>query len=805
MKISIDWLKTYIELTESPEELDKLLTSSGLEVEGVEEFESVKGGLKGLVIGEVKTCEKHPGADKLSITKVDIGGEELSPIVCGAPNVAAGQKVVVATVGSTLYPAEGDPFNIKKAKIRGEVSLGMICAEDEIGLGESHDGIMVLDTDLPNGTPAAEFFQLQSDYVLEIGLTPNRVDGASHYGVARDLKVLLDRPLKSLGKEELPASDNSLPIEVIVENEGACPRYAGVTINNIQVKESPDWLKNRLKAIGLAPINNVVDATNYILHGLGQPLHAFDAAKIKGNKVILKTLPEGTPFTTLDEEERKLSANDLMICNAEAPMCIAGVFGGVESGVTESTTSIFLESAYFDPAYIRRSSQFHTLKTDAAFRFERGIDPNGTVKALKVAANLIMELAGGNISSDITDLYPNPIKSFEVEIKYKNVDRLIGKVLDRELIQKILTGLDIEIIAKSEDGLKLSVPPYRVDVQREADVIEEILRIYGYDNIEVSENLNADYLAEFPQVDPDKIKGDISQMLSGAGFQEMMTNSLTKASYVQELDSYSSENDVVILNALSEDLGVMRQTLLFSGLEVLAYNINRRQKDLKLYEFGRSYHKKEDNYSENSWLSIFVTGAETQESWRAKTKPVSFHSLSAIVNSLFAKMNYDQNVSTEVLDNSGWDYGLVYKINQKEVAKVGKVSTKLAKKSGISQEVFYGEIDWGYLLKKFNPKIIYSEIPKFPEVRRDLSLVMDKNLTFNEVKNFALRSERNILKSINVFDIYEGDNLGDGKKSYSVSFILQDPSKTLNDKQIDKTMHKLINGFERQLGILIRK
>ncbi|WP_020529462.1 phenylalanine--tRNA ligase subunit beta [Flexithrix dorotheae] len=805
MKISIDWLKTYIELTESPEELDKLLTSSGLEVEGVEEFESVKGGLKGLVIGEVMACEKHPGADKLSITKVDIGGEELSPIVCGAPNVAAGQKVVVATVGATLYPAGSDPFVIKKAKIRGEVSLGMICAEDEIGLGESHDGIMVLDTDLPNGTPAAEFFQLQSDYVLEIGLTPNRVDGASHYGVARDLKVLLDRPLKSVGNEALPESNNELPIEVVVENEEACPRYAGVTINNIQVKESPDWLKNRLKAIGLAPINNVVDATNYILHGLGQPLHAFDAAKIKGNKVIVKTLPEGTSFTTLDEEERKLSANDLMICNAEEPMCIAGVFGGVESGVTESTTSIFLESAYFDPAYIRRSSQYHTLKTDAAFRFERGIDPNGTVKALKVAANLIIELAGGNISSEITDLYPNPIQSFEVDIKYKNVDRLIGKVLDRDLIQKILTGLDIEIVSKSEVGLKLAVPPYRVDVQREADVIEEILRIYGYDNIEVSENLNADYLAEFPQVDPDKIKGDISQMLSGAGFQEMMTNSLTKASYVEELVSYSSENDVVILNALSEDLGVMRQTLLFSGLEVLAYNINRRQKDLKLYEFGRSYHKKEDNYTENSWLSIFVTGAETQESWRAKTNPVSFHSLSAIVNALFAKMNFDQQLSTEVLEEAGWDYGLIYKINQKEVAKVGKVNAKLAKKSGIGQEVFYAEVDWDYLLKKFNPKIIYSEIPKFPEVRRDLSLVMDKKLTFNEIKNFALRAERNILKSINVFDIYEGDNLGEGKKSYSVSFILQDPSKTLNDKQIDKTMNKLINGFEREFGILIRK
>jgi len=802
MKISIDWLKDFVDIDQTPEELDHLLTMSGLEVEGVEKFETVKGGLKGVVIGEVLTCEKHPNAEKLSITTVDVGETEILPIVCGAPNVAAGQKVFVATVGTILHFDNGDELKIKKAKIRGEVSQGMICAEDELGLGDNHDGIMVLDTDLPNGTAAAEYLDIKEDHVLEIGLTPNRADAASHYGVARDLKILLNSPLQIKDNQELIVNSKDLTIDVEVENTEACPRYSGITISGMNVKPSPAWLQNRLKSIGLNPINNVVDATNYVLHGYGQPMHAFDADKISGNKIIVKTLPEGTPFITLDEKERKLAATDLMICSETKPMCIGGVFGGIESGVTEETTSIFLESAYFDPGYIRRTAQYHTLKTDASFRYERGTDPNMTVKALKIAANLIKELTGGHISSDIVDIYPEPINDFKVSIKYSHVNRLIGKTIEKSHIKAILNGLEIGILEETEETLTLSIPPYRVDVQREADVIEEILRLYGYDNIEISPNLNSDYLANFPEKDVDLFRSRISQMLAGAGFQEIMTNSLTNSKYTDYIEGISAENNVNMLNALSEDLDVMRQSMVFSSLEVVAHNINRRQTELKLFEFGKIYYKNEDKYQENSLLTVLMSGKDYPESWQVKQQETSFHKLSGMVKRILDRFNYNK-IKMEELEDEAYAFGLVFFQGKTPLAKVGAVKSGLAKKFGISQKVYFAELDWEKIVKNYKSYIQYQEIPKYPEVRRDLSLVMNKQLKFADIKAIAERTEQKILKRINVFDIYEGDNLGDGKKSYSVSFILHDNFKTLQDKQISKTMERLMNAFEKELDIVI--
>ncbi len=592
-------------------------------MEHVERVEAIPGGLEGVVIGEVLTCRKHPDADKLSLTTVDVGNGAALPIVCGAANVAAGQRVVVATVGATLYPAGGEPFKIKKAKIRGEASEGMICAEDEIGLGTSHAGIMVLDTDLPNGTPAAKYFNLEADYILEIGLTPNRADAASHLGVVRDLRALLRRDYQLPSVERFKPGSGR-PVEVIVENTEACPRYSGVSIAGVTVKASPDWLQKRLQSIGLTPINNVVDVTNFVLHELGQPLHAFDADQIAGNVVRVKTLPPGTVFTTLDKQERKLQENDLMICDGNSqPMCIAGVFGGVSSGITEHTTSVFLESACFSPNYVRRTVQHHGLKTDAAFRFERGTDPNGTVYALKRAALLICEVAGGQIASDVVDVYPQPVTDFSVKVGWKNINRLIGKELPKEEIKTILQLLDSKIEGETTEGLNLRVPPYRVDVQREADVVEEILRIYGYDNIELSERMDAAYLAEFPVTDREQLQYKMTQMLASRGFFEIMTNSLTKPAYNQKLGAFRSGEDVEILNKLSEDLGVMRQSLLFSGLEVVAHNINRRQLDLKLFEFGKIYYRKEGQYREHTRLSIFLTGDQQAETWRKRAVPCS--------------------------------------------------------------------------------------------------------------------------------------------------------------------------------------
>ncbi|WP_338875616.1 phenylalanine--tRNA ligase subunit beta [Spirosoma sp. SC4-14] len=809
MEISYKWLQDYIELPESPEEVGKLLTGTGLEVEGVEKIEAVPGGLEGIVIGEVLTCIPHPDADKLSLTTVDAGTGQPLSIVCGAPNVAAGQKVVVALVGATLHPTAGEPFQIKKAKIRGAASEGMICAEDEIGLGTSHAGIMVLTTDLPNGTPAARYFNLEADYQIAIGLTPNRIDAASHFGTARDLKAVLKRPLTMPSVDAFSVNNHDLTIDVRVDDEAACPRYTGLTISGLTVNESPDWLKKRLLSIGLNPINNVVDVTNFVCHDLGQPLHAFDAEKIAGKQVIVKTLPEGTSFVTLDGVERTLSATDLMICDAEKPMCIAGVFGGQNSGVTVQTTSIFLESAYFSPTSVRKTAQYHSLKTDASFRFERGTDPNMPIFALKRAALLIQEVAGGTISSEITDLYPEPIQPFRVLVRYKNIDRLIGIKIDRTDIHRILSALDIEADEITADSFIAVVPPYRVDVTREADVIEEILRIYGLDNVPLSVHLAADSLSEFPKVDPNQWQSRVGQLLAANGFYEILTLSLTRPAYNDAIRATLPGADVTLLNPLSEELSVMRQTLLFSALETLVYNLNRRQKDLKTFEFGKIYHKTQpedgaSNYHERARLSLAMIGNQMAESWLAKGQPVAFHDLATSVQrvlNIFRIKQFDTQPSDPVL----FQYGLTYLVNKKPLVSLGLVNPKLTKLVDLKQPVFYADFDWNALLKLANTKIRYEEVPRFPEVRRDLSLVLDKNVPFEQISRLAHQTERKLLRAITVFDTYEGENLGADKKSYSVSFTLQDPTQTLTDTAIDKTMQRLMSGFERELGAVIRK
>ncbi len=804
MEISLNWLKEYIQINESPQHISDLLTQSGLEVEGLKETETIKGGLKGIVIGEVIECHQHPNADRLSVTKVDIGADELKPIVCGAPNVAAGQKVVVATTGATIYPISGDPFKIKKAKIRGEVSEGMICAEDEIGLGVSHDGIMVLDTDLPNGTPASEYFDIKNDYAFEIGITPNRADALSHIGVARDLKALLGREICWPSVKAFSIDNQDLPIEIIVENEEACPRYSGITISGIEVKESPDWLKQRLLSIGQMPINNIVDITNFVLHELGQPLHAFDYDKISGKKVIVKTLPKDTEFITLDEKKRKLSGQDLMICDDKEGMCIGGVFGGLHSGVTESTKNIFLESAYFSPDYIRKTSTFHGLKTDASFRFERGTDPNMTLTALKRAALLIKELGGGQISSEIIDLYPTPVQDFRVNVSYDKINRLIGKNIPNETVKSILNSLDISIENEEEDSFTAIVPPYRVDVNRDADVIEEILRIYGYDNIEISEHISSEFLASFPEKDKSDYILKASELLAGNGFFEIQTNSLTKPIYSEKASWLKEENNVIILNKLSEDLGVMRQDVLFNGLEVIAHNINRKQKDLKLFEFGKTYHKSSDKYTEKESLSVWSTGNYTPENWRVNTRPTEFHDFYEVVLKIINKFTAYECASTPIKDEI-FTVGLQLFVEGKEIARVGKLQNSILKLTGINQEVFYSNIDYNRLLFENESEFKFKEISKYPEVRRDLSLVIDKKVTFEEIKNILKRKDFFLLKNVNVFDYYEGENIGSDKKAYALSFILQDENKTLTDKVIDKVMNRLISVYERELGAVIRK
>ncbi|MFC0604184.1 phenylalanine--tRNA ligase subunit beta [Winogradskyella pulchriflava] len=808
MKISYNWLKQFIKIDWDAEKTGELLTDLGLEIEGIEHYESVKGGLKGIVVGEVLTCKQHPNADRLKITTVNIGTDTPLQIVCGAPNVAAGQKVPVATIGTTLYTAEGEAWKIKKGKIRGEESHGMICAEDELGLGESHDGIMVLDSKLKVGTAAADIFNVENDEVFEIGLTPNRADAMSHYGVARDLKAgLLQKeiPLElitpSVSSYHLDA--RSLKIDVDVKNVEKCPRYCGVTISGVKVEASPSWLQHRLKSIGLSPINNIVDITNYVLHELGQPLHAFDADKISGNKVEVKTCKAGTKFTTLDEVVRELHEDDLMICDAEKPMCIAGVFGGIDSGVSESTTKIFLESAYFDPVSVRKTAKRHGLNTDASFRFERGIDPNITEYALKRAALLITEIAGGEITSDISDAYPNKIKDFEVRLSFDNAAKLIGEEIPKETIKSILTSLDIKVNNVTEAGLGLTVPAFRNDVQREADIIEEILRVYGYNNIRTTEKLNAS-ISNSSRFEDYKLQNVIGNQLVSQGFFEIMANSLTTPKYVELTDDLNADHNVTMLNPLSNDLEVMRQSILFSGLEAVAHNINRKRNDLKLFEFGKTYHQYSENREEHKHLSIFVTGNKTNERWNTATSPSDFFYLKGTIEVIFERLGLNRLKSAPT--KSGvLSEGSSLSLGKKQLVDFGLVKKSILKHFGISQNVLFADFNWDNILEvvKHN-KIKFAAIPKYPEVRRDFALLIDNNVTFEDIHTIAKQTEKQLLKNVNLFDVYEGKNLPAGKKSYAVSFTLQDEHKTLTDKQIDKIMDKLQSNFESKLGAELR-
>ncbi len=816
MKISYDWLKQYIAVPESPEELGKILTSTGLEVESITPFGSIKGGLKGVVVGEVVNCVRHPNADKLSLTQVDVGAERPLSIVCGAPNVAAGQKVVVALIGTTLYPVKGEPFTIKAAKIRGEQSEGMICAEDEIGLGENHAGIIVLNqhgpVNLKNGTPAAQYFNISDDATIEIGLTPNRADAASHLGVARDLKAARSREITMPSIDSFPAGDNSLLIPVSVESEG-CIRYSSVTLTGVTVKESPDWLKNRLRSIGLSPINNIVDITNFVLHELGQPLHAFDADQITGGKVIVKTVPAGTHFLTLDNKDRTLTGDDLMICNSVEGMCIAGVMGGLKSGISNGTRRVFLESACFSAAYVRKTSMHHQLKSDASFRFERGTDPNMTVYALKRAALLIMELAGGAVTSPVSDVNPHPVVNQIVRMSDKNIARLIGKVIPRAEVTRILSSLDITLVDSSADSFTVSIPPYRVDVLKEADVIEEILRIYGFNNIELASASGTAFISDFPTKDVNTFRRSLGEQLVASGFYEIMTNSLTNALYASRHQLKFRGQPVEILNKLSEEQGVLRQTMLFSGLEVCAHNINRKQRDLKFYEFGKIYWKEPTEtspYKEEERLALFVTGNLESENWQRKSQAVSYFDLAQYVSALLQKcVGFEgfgtASASQERLDDSIFEYGTKILSGSLELGRIGKVRSTLVRDFSIKQEIFYGDLNAALLFKIASPKFEVQEVPKFPEVRRDLSLVLDKRVTFSEIQELVLATEKRLIREIIAFDVYEGDKIPEGKKAYALGFTLLDENKTLTDEEIDKTMSRLINAFEQRMGALIRK
>ena len=808
MKISYNWLKQFIKLDWEAEKAGELLTDLGLEIEGIASYQSIQGGLKGVVVGHVLTCEQHPNADKLRVTTVDLGKDEPVQIVCGAPNVAAGQKVPVATIGTILYDAEGKEFKIKKGKIRGEESFGMICAEDELGLGQGHDGIMVLNEKLVPGTPCATVFNIENDEVFEIGLTPNRADAMSHFGVARDLKAgLLQQGTKyellSPSVSDFHVENRTLKIDVSVENTELAPRYCGVTISGLKVAPSPDWLQNRLKAIGLTPKNNVVDVTNYVLHELGQPLHAFDANSITGNKVIVKTVEAGTKFVTLDDEERTLHQDDLMICNEEGPMCIAGVLGGNDSGVTNKTTAIFLESAYFNPVSVRKTAKRHAINSDASFRFERGIDPAITEYALKRAALLIQEVAGGEITSDVIDLYPNKIEDFQVFLSFENAKRIIGQEIPGETIKNILTSLEIKINSVTESGLGLIIPAYRTDVQREADVIEEILRVYGYNNIEFSNKLNAT-MSNSSKFEDHNIQNVIANLLTGRGFNEIMANSLTTAKYSSLSDQINDEHHVTMLNPLSNDLAVMRQSMLFSGLEAISHNKNRQQSDLKFYEFGKTYHNYESGYTENKHLTLFATGNRTNESWMGTHQKTDFFYFKGMVEGILGRLGATKlkaaPIKTDVLSE-----GVSLSLGKLKLVSFGIVKRTILKAFDIDQEVLFADFNWDNVLEvaKFN-KIKFTAIPKFPEVRRDFALLIDEQTGFEEIYNIARQTEKKLLTNVNLFDVYQGDKLPKGKKSYAVSFTLQDPDKTLNDKQIDKIMSKLQNAFERQLNAELR-
>ncbi|MBE99218.1 phenylalanine--tRNA ligase subunit beta [Flavobacterium coralii] len=807
MRISYNWLKQFIKLDWTSEETAALLTDLGLEVEGVDKYESVKGGLQGVVVGHVLTCVPHPNADRLRITTVDLGDGTPVQIVCGAPNVAAGQKVPVATVGTDLYDKEGNHIHIKKGKIRGEDSFGMICAEDELGLGESHDGIMILAEDLKPGTPAYKLFNIENDEVFEIGLTPNRADAMSHWGVARDLRAGLTQ--KNVHTELItPSVSNfrvdkrTLKMDVKVDDSKLIPRYCGVSISGITVKPSPAWLQNRLKAIGITPKNNIVDVTNYVLHELGQPLHAFDAAKIRGNKVIVKTAEAGTKFVTLDDVERTLHEEDIVICDENGPMCIAGVLGGKNSGVTENTSSVFLESAYFNPVSIRKTAKRHGISSDASFRFERGIDPTITQYALKRAALLIQETAGGEITSDIIDIHPKKIEDHTVFLNFNNVKRIIGQEIPVETIKKILVSLDIKISTMSEIGLGLTIPSYRVDVEREIDVIEEVLRVYGYNNINFTQKLNAS-ISNSSRTEDYKLQNIVANQLTALGFNEMMANSLTRPEYAKLSENLKEEFNVVMLNPLSSDLSAMRQSLLFSALEAVSFNINRRRADLKLFEFGKTYHKLPSGYDENKHLSLTVTGNRIAETWAQQQKPSDFFMFKGMVTMVLQRLGIAK-YKTEPVTNDVFAEGLAFTVGSDIIAEMGTIKKQVLKEFDIKQEVFYADFNWGAIIKLVSVKMKFTEISKFPEVRRDLALLVDSATSFEQLYSIARQTEKSLLKEISLFDVYEGINLPEGKKSYAVSFTLQDSNKTLTDEQIDKIMNKIRQNLETQAGAQLR-
>ena len=808
MQISYNWLKQFINIDWDAEKTGNLLTDLGLEVEGIEPFQSVKGGLKGIVVGHVLTCVKHPNADRLKLTTVDLGDGEPVQIVCGAPNVDAGQKVPVATVGTTLYDDKGEPWKIKKGKIRGEVSNGMICAEDELGLGESHDGIMILEEDLKPGTPLAEIFEIEDDIVFEIGLTPNRSDAMSHMGTARDLRAGLIQ--SGVHPEFITPSTSSFRIDnrmqkisVQVLNNEKAPRYCGITLSGLTIKESPAWIQNRLKAIGLTPKNNVVDITNYVLHELGQPLHAFDMAKIAGKEINVKTVAAGTKFTTLDGIERELHEEDLMICDAEKPLCIAGVFGGENSGVTEGTTSIFLESAYFDPVSVRKTAKRHGLNTDASFRFERGIDPNITEYALIRAVLLIQECAGGEVTSDVVDFYPKKIEDHQVVLNFDRAEKLIGEAIPKETIKSILSSLDIKINNITESGIGMTIPAYRNDVTREVDVIEEILRVYGYNKIQFKSKLNAS-VSKSSRFADHKIQQVTGNLLASLGFNEILNNSLTTPVYASLNDAFKEDYNVTMLNPLSTDLSVMRQSLLFSGLEVVAFNSNRRQPDLKLFEFGKSYHNFPGGREEHKHLTLLLSGKQNAENWFQQQQNTTFFDLKGSVEAVLSRLGIAQWKVKPVKDTQ-FSEGLEYTVQKKQVVSFGLVSKAIRKHFDIEQEVLFADFNWDTILDLVQQNSIkFVPIPKNPAVRRDFALLLDQDVTFDQIYQEAFMVEKKLLQNVALFDVYEGKNLPEGKKSYAVSFTLQDEHKTLTDKEIDKIMNKLQQRFEKSLNAELR-
>ncbi|WP_440420664.1 phenylalanine--tRNA ligase subunit beta [Prevotella merdae] len=820
MEISYKWLKEYVDFDLTPQETADVLTSCGLEVDSLEEVQTIKGGLKGLYVGKVLTCEMHPNSDHLHITTVDLGKGEPQQIVCGAPNVAAGQKVIVADLGCVLYDGDKE-FVIKKSKLRGVESNGMICAEDEIGVGTSHDGIIVLPEDAPVGQPAAEYYHLESDWVIEIDITANRSDALSHWGVARDLYAWLKRngyntSLHRPDCSEFTVDNTNLPIDVEIENTEACKRYACVSITGCEVKESPEWLQDKLKVIGLRPINNIVDITNYVMMAYGQPMHCFDADMVNGNKIVVRTQPEGTKFVTLDGEEHTLGEHDLSICNAEEPMCIAGIFGGKGSGTYDTTTNVVLESAYFHPTWIRKSARRHGLSTDASYRFERGIDPNGIIYALKQAAILCKQLAGGKVSMEIKDVYPTPIADARVQLDYEYVDRLIGKKIGNDMIRSIVESLDMKVVSETDTGLELDVPAYRVDVQRPCDVVEDILRIYGYNNVEIPTQLKSSLTILGDEDKAYHHQNVISEQLVGCGFREILNNSLTKTAYYTELNHYTEDTTVKVMNPLSSDLGVMRQTLLFGGLESICRNVNHKMPNLRFFEFGNCYHfspeKNNDEdpikaYTEEMHLGMWLTGKRVEGSWAHADEQSNFYELKAYVMNIFTRLGVNPGiVVAEKSDNNVFGKALALKARSgKLLCEMGTVSHKLLKKMDIDQDVFYADINWNNIMRAIKKnETLYHDISKFPSVSRDLALLIDKSVEFEQIEQIARQTEKKLLKSVELFDVYEGKNLPEGKKSYAVNFILQDETKTLNDKQIEAIMTKLINNLKQKLGAELR-